>query len=51
MTAVLDGLSAGSLVRAVYYDVFDEQQKNLRDFLRPNNGAQPVRLPPPLLLG
>ena len=47
MTAVLDGLSVGSLVRAVYHDVFDEQQKNLRDCLRRIDGAQPVR--PPLL--
>ncbi len=53
MAAVLDGLRAGSFVRAVYYDVLDAQQKNLRDCLRRFDGAQPVRTPllPSLLLG
>jgi hypothetical protein len=43
VSAVLEGLSAGALLRAVHYDLLDEPRANLRDCLRRVDGAELVR--------
>ncbi len=48
VAALLDGRSAGSVVRAVYCDVLDEAQRNLKDCIRRFDGAVMVRTPHPL---
>ena len=43
MAAVLEARTAGTLIRAVYCDVLDEPEKNLRDCLCRFDGEEPVR--------
>jgi hypothetical protein len=43
VVAVLEGLAAGALLRAVHSELVDKQCMNLRDCFRRIDGAEPVR--------